>query len=153
METREFAQTFSTYCQIRERGFVEKAFSLYLFLLLHSMYTQYRSAQFSLILSLPCDSDRQCHWWSWAGQRARRDVWDAHRASQQKSVAFSEMVAEAQKRGSRGPKKINFIFLSFLAWPELSVFLKQQAGQEEWDQLPGPWSKLFIRSWIYCSPD
>lgn len=73
-------------------------------------------------------------------------------SSQQKSVVFSEMVEE-QKTGSQGPKKINFIFLSFLAWPGLSVFLKQQAGQEQWNQLPSPPSKLFIRSWIYGSHD
>lgn len=52
-------------------------------------------------------------------------------SSQQRSVAFSETGAEEQRMGSQEPKKINSIFLSFLAYPELSVSLKQQAGRKQ----------------------
>lgn len=45
-------------------------------------------------------------------------------------MAFSKRVVGAHRIGSQGARKINFIFPSFLAWLELSAFLKQPARQD-----------------------
>lgn len=124
----------------------EVAFWLELFLLSHPNINSIHQ-HVSTNISPFQDSSRPVLWvivgCAEIGQLETRRI---HFSSQQKSVAFSEMVVQEQRRSSQGLKKIHSVFLSSLAEPELSLFHKQQAGQEQGDQLPSPPSKLFIRS-------
>lgn len=135
LKTHKVGMASTGSCQLRGRGSGKKTFELYPLLPFHPRcklnIDQHLASPYEVFpgtLTGRATSDYGL------GKRQTRN--EVFIAAANRNPRFLEMVVETWGIGSQGARKINFLFLSSLAWPEWSTFLKKQARQDSEASFP-----------------